>query len=99
MREQHGEAARAGAHVDDALHRAAMRQPLRDLLGQQFEEIRPRNNDALVDEEAVFAEERLARQVGGGHATHRAPAENLRQPSVFNRRQLAAQHVRSAVKR
>jgi hypothetical protein len=99
VREQDGEAARAGADVDRPLHRPARRQPLRQLLRDDLQEIGARDDDALVDMEAVFAEPRLAGQVGRGHVLLQPAAEDLRDLRGFLLREFLFQHRRPAGER
>ena len=78
VREQDGEAARARAQVErvrDELGRADVR---RKAVRQQLGDERARNQHALVDVEAKFAEPRLVRQIGGRHALVDPAIEELR---------------------
>ena len=62
--EKHREAPRPGAQIERAAHRP--RHPRSHALAQQLGDERARNEDSLVDVEAVLAEPGLADQVGEG---------------------------------
>ena len=65
-------------HRSSALsHGAGVRNPRREPVGQQLGDERARNDHALVDIEAEFAEPRLVREVGRGDALVDAALDHL----------------------
>ena len=99
LREQDGEAARAGADVGDARNLCRVGQPGVELLRDDLEEIAARDEHALVDIESLVAEPGFPREVGRGRAVHDAATEDIRELPPLGRAELARQHLGSAVER
>ena len=68
FREQDGKAARARADVGHVGHLGNRRQPLRDGLRDEFDEVGAGDDDALVDMEAQASQPGFADEVAGRDA-------------------------------
>jgi len=87
LREEDGEAARARADVRHVGDLRGGRQPLRDGLGDELDEVGTRDDDAFVDAEAQAAEPGLADEVAGGDAVEDAAFDEAEEGGLLLRGQ------------
>lgn len=99
VRQQDRETAGSRAYVDDVADLSGVAQEAVELPGDYFQKIGARYDGAFVDVEAMFAEKRFSRDVGGGHAFDRAPGEDFAKGNPLFRAEWLVEHGRFAVER
>jgi hypothetical protein len=67
-RREDREATRARAEIQHSPHAKLRSDPWRELLPEQFRDVRPRHDRAFVDVEPMLAEPRFAQEISGGLA-------------------------------
>jgi len=99
MRQQNRQTAGARAHIDDAMHRRTRREQGSKLLRDDLEKVAARNDHALIDVKAVFAQPGFARKVRRRHPLQNAPSEDAFQRRALLPRQGLRKHALIAVQR
>jgi len=97
VREENGEAARAGAQVERRCHCPAVGNPGGQILAQQAGNMGARHYHALVHVKGEVAEPGFARQVRGGFAAADAASEQSKHAPRVERTDPSPEHGQSVI--
>ena len=99
LRQQNREATRARTDIDDPGDFLRIGQPPVELLGDDFQKIRARDDHAFIHVKTMFAQPRLAREIRRRHVLDQPSPKHRRHRRVLSRREFFLQHAFIAVER